>query len=179
MKVQQWTVALAAIGCGTSAASALDFDQVITEGTVGSGDRQAMVVVDWNGGATPSHAWQFRWNDDATFADALNAIETAFSSFDWSNAAFVTELDYEDHVGNRDGWMSFWHSADGEAWQTNNLGLFDHTLSDQGWVGANAAGIAGNWPGGAPAVPAPEPATALLLSGAAAALVLRRERRAR
>ena len=171
--------AIASLVVAPASAQAMLFSEVLTDGSVGSGAKQAMIVFDWKSGVTQSHAWLYRWDESATVADAFNAIDAAESAFSWSHAAFVTELDYDDgvdyHMGDRDGWMSFWNSSDGENWTTNNLGVMAQPLVHNEWSGANP--IANPWPGSAPVVPTPEPATIGLLAAGAGAILLRLRRR--
>lgn len=175
--------AVAVCLCLTVQVSGLNFSQVQIESTVGSGANEAMIVFDWKSGTTPSHAWLFQWDGTAVVADAYNAIQLATPTFSWSQAAFVTELDYNDgselHLGNGDGWMSFWNSGDGESWNTNNFSVFDQPLIDGDWSGANPEVSPPNWswPGPAPTVPlVPEPASIGLLLGGVTLLRSRRLR---
>ncbi len=153
-------------------ASALSFLDVATEGTVGDpgGANQAMIVIDWDSGVSASHAWLFRWDGSARFADAYDAILAAEAgAFSWSQAAFVqfvhfSDGDGDDHLTGAPSWLSFWSSSDGESWSITNLGVYDEPLVDGGWAGANANLPSGTWPGSAPAVPVPEPGSGLLVA---------------
>ncbi len=162
----------------SSTDAAISFGDVLTEATVGSGANETMIVFDWKSGSTPSHAWLYKYDGSKTLADAMNAIETASSNFDWSETAFVTKLDYfdgsESHVGNSAGWMSFWGSSDGENWSSTPVGVMDYDLIDGGFAGGNPD-VFGNWPGASPVVPlVPEPASVALLGLGGLALLKRR-----
>lgn len=166
----------AAVSAGEAA---VVYEDVITEGEVGSGANQTMIVIDWDTGFTPSHAWLFSYNDSATFADAYNAIAEIEPDFTWSESAFVDHIHYhdgvDDHLSEAPGWLSFWESQDGADWSPTTMGVFDQPLIADGFAGTNANLEAGVWPGDAPTTPTiPEPTTAMLLTGAAAAMLRRR-----
>jgi len=55
-------------------ASALSFDDVALEGTVGSGANESIILVDWDSGVTESHAWLFQWDGVASYGDAFDAL---------------------------------------------------------------------------------------------------------
>jgi len=146
----------------------LAFDDVLVDGTVGSGANETLIVVDWDAGDTPSHAWLFQWDGVLSFGAAFDALEANVTGFDWTPVGFVQYMNYDhgldDHTTTALGWLSFWESSDGEAWATTTLGVFEQPLVDGGWVGVNANLPDGTWPGDAPALPVPEPSSGLLLA---------------
>ena len=147
----------------------LSFDDVLTDGTIGSGANETMIVIDWETGATPSHAWRFQWDGLLSYADALDGLATNVSGFSWSQTSFVQYVNYdegsENHVTVLAGWLSFWESSDGESWATTPEGVYLQPLVDGGWAGVNA-NLPEVWPGDAPAMPmpVPEPSAALLFA---------------
>jgi hypothetical protein len=152
----------------------LSFDDVLIDGTVGSGANETMVVIDWETGTTPSHAWRFQWDDGPlpyVYADAFDALMADVTGFSWSQTAFVTYVNYdegsENHVTETGNWLSFWQSGDGENWLDTQLGVFQQPLVNGGWVGVNA-NLPQIWPGDSPwvplAVPVPEPSPEALFA---------------
>jgi hypothetical protein len=148
----------------------LSFDDVLIDGTIGSGANETMIVVDWDTGATSSHAWRFQWDGVLSYADALDALMTNVPGFSWSQTSFVQYVNYdegsENHVTDFAGWLSFWESSDGEAWLDTQLGVYQQLLVDGGWVGVNANLPENIWPGDAPSVPVlvPEPSSEALFA---------------
>ena len=66
----------------------------------GSGQKQAVLVIDWNDGINPvSLAWGFRWTGTATGRDMLNAVKQAdsrlFEQFGIYGASMVYGLGYD------------------------------------------------------------------------------------
>lgn len=170
---------LAVAGIASADSMGLRFEDkhVEIEGVVGTGSSQAIVFFDWKSGTTPSHAWLYNFDGTKTVADAYNDIESATGgAFDWDAQAFCKQMDYNDgseiHLGDDDGWMSFWNGDSPDSMSTNPVGLFDQTLSDGFWYGANP--IANPWPGSAPTIPVPEPATMGLLALGGLAVLRRR-----
>lgn len=166
---------------------------VEVEGSYGSGANQTMLVIDWNSGLTPSHAWLYSWSGTTTIHAMLTNLAALLPGAFAYNApgGFVTGLDYfdghEQHMGNRAGWMSIWDSAGagaGPKFKTTPRGVAGMNLLVGGWVGINADGVSGGaWPGPAPAVPlaapVPEPSgLALLGLGALTGVGLLARRRA-
>jgi hypothetical protein len=145
----------------------LSFDDVLIDDTIGSGANETMIVIDWETGATPSHAWRFHWDGVLSYADALDALMTNVSGFSWSQTAFVDYVNYdegsENHITVPGNWLSFWESGDGENWLTTSLGVYEQLLVDGGWIGVNA-NLPEIWPGDAPLVPVPEPSTGILVA---------------
>jgi hypothetical protein len=154
----------------------LSFDDVLIDGTIGSGANETMIVIDWETGATSSHAWRFRWDGLKSYADALDALLANVSGFSWSQSSFVQYVNYdegsENHVTVSAGWLSFWESSDGENWLTTNLGVYQQLLVDAGWVGVNA-NLPEIWPGDAPSLPVPEPSAEALFALSLVALSAR------
>jgi len=175
--------------CGTSPAVLVNFDgnSLNIDGWAGAaaGDNvsETIVVIDWNicNGpyATASHAWGYRWESSEVqyVADALNAIDTAFSSFTMTTSfggAFIDDIFYDDGVDNhttvgRSGWWWTGQSLDGINWTDNGDGITAVTIADGQFQGLNID--ASGW-GGDPTLPIPEPTSILLL--AAGSLFFRR-----
>ena len=90
----------------------LSFDDVLIDGTIGSGANETMIVMDWETGATSSHAWRLQWDGALSYAGALNALMANVSGFSWSQTSFVQYVNYdegsENHVTVYEGWLSFW-----------------------------------------------------------------------
>ena len=70
---------------GRVAADAISYDglQVQIDGNFGTGTNQTMLVVDWNSGNIPSHAWLYSWSDPTTtmnqaFEDLRTLMPTTF-----------------------------------------------------------------------------------------------------
>jgi len=178
------SILLLALVVAPATTHALSFTDVIVESEVGVGASEAMIVFDWQAGVSPSHAWLFRWDGSASFADAIVAIDSAEGGdFAWSGGSFITFIDYADgdgdaHVTTNSGWLSFWDSSDGESWLTLSVGIGDALLVDGGWAGANPNLEIDGWPGAAPVAPLPEPGTALLLALGLVGFALQPRRRA-
>ncbi len=177
---------LLALGLCPKGAEALSFADVAIESEVGAGANEAMIVLDWKEGVSPSHAWLYRWEGSASFADAYDAIQAAtLGAFTWSGGNFVEFMSYDDADGDQHDtqaafFLSFWTSLAGESWQTIDVGVEEQPLVDGGWSGANPnlTDDIDLFPGDAPNVPlVPEPSTAALL-GLGLALVASRHRRA-
>ncbi len=155
----------------------LSFDDVLIDGTIGSGANETMIVIDWETGATSSHAWRFQWDGALSYAGALDTLATNVSGFSWSQTSFVQYVNYdegsENHVTVYEGWLSFWESTDGENWLDTQLGVYQQPLVDGGWVGVNA-NLPEIWPGDAPTVPVPEPSTGTLVAMSLIGLSARR-----
>jgi hypothetical protein len=148
----------------------LSFDDVLIDGTIGSGAFETMIVVDWETGTTSSHAWRLQWDGALSYAGALDALMANVSGFSWSQSSFVQYVNYdegsENHVTEYAGWLSFWESSDGETWLDTQLGVYQQPLVDGGWVGVNAhlTDDGALWPGPPPSVPVPEPSTGVLVA---------------
>ena len=153
--------------CNCSLATLMSYDGqwVEIEGSVGTGSSETMIVIDWESGVTPSHAWLYQWNTNAVVADALDTIKAAYPLFDWSQTAFVQYINYNDGVDNHQtvntGWLSFWNKDSG-SWATNSAGVYDQLLTDGGWSGAIADDYP-DWGDVPPTVPVPEPVTLVIL----------------
>ena len=172
----------------SASAAAFTIDDV--EFWVGSGSNRSVFVVDFQANTPSSFAWGFRWDGDATGADALRAVEAA----DWnlSGAIFgsgagtyldsmtyhhpTTRATYEGATWPN-GWWSFWTKTPGSDWVESQVGAGSTTLTNEGWtawsynVGTDFNPPAPNEPG---AAPVPEPATLAALGLGALALLRRR-----
>ncbi|MCK5225546.1 MAG: PEP-CTERM sorting domain-containing protein [Planctomycetes bacterium] len=142
-----------------------DSQWVDIEGEVGTGSCETIIVIDWEYGVTESHAWLYKWNTSVVVSDAYDTIMGVFSTFAWSQTAFVDYINYNDGIDNHQtintGWLSFWNKDSGN-WAMNGEGVYAQALLDGGWSGAIADDYP-DWGDVAPTVPTPEPATIMLL----------------
>lgn len=153
--------------CCTAFAMPMEYNGISVEvdSLVGTGSNQTMIVVDWETGLTPSHAWLYQYDGTKFVADALDAI-VAVSSFEWSQNAYVEFMNYDDgaevHQTLNFGWLSFWNK-DGGDWQWNGYGVYEQELVNGSWSGIIADDPV--WGDIAPTIPQiPEPATMLLIA---------------
>jgi len=169
-------------------------DDVIIEYWAGSGDDEAVLVVDF--GSSANYAFGYRWNGSAVSWDMLDAIDAAGSlEKTATNYGTVTApgwlvdtISYDGHtmgVGNY--FANFFISDDGENWTVPNYGVSSRSLSDGVFDGFGEA--YSEWyglghpdnvyePADPPTTPIPEPAALCLLAVGAPALLRRRRPRA-
>lgn len=143
---------------------------VEVEDTIGSGSNSAVIVMDWSSSgdswASPSHAWEVRWNGNAlsTLGEALDLIAAATAaspvSFSYPVGSVGIDANFkvthagETHVGDGEFWASTWASvrlsepdpdyppasgtnAAGIYFETLNSGFTGTPLVDQVWYGLN------------------------------------------
>lgn len=180
----------AALGLAPLAA-AFGFDDVAL--WTGAGPNRAMLVVDFNDGATPqSYAWGFRWTGAATSEQMLRAIDASdprlssvilgqagvgFGAFLDSAAYDAAGDGFAEHTGPAwpAGWWQFWNKENGgQAWAEAGGGMSARTLTDGAWDGWSFVRDSVQVAPDAPVAAVPEPATLLAL--AAGLLALRRRR---
>lgn len=185
--------ALAITSAVSQAAIDYKFNNILvdTEFFAGSGSNEAMVIVSYpyTLGAGDSFAFLYRWDGNATLADAFNGIQAASSGdFVWDGNNFVLQMDYFDpdtstqYNSSTSGWMSFWGTTNADAtdWSTNSVGNADYDLTDGEWQWVNTDVQAIGWPGPNPnvyatvAVPEPSAYTITLAALAFGLLHLRR-----
>ncbi len=143
----------------------------------GTGQNQAIIVIDWNDMNGPynteSHAWCYKWDSSATLADALTAIDAA-GALDittgygggFLNDAFYnqTAVDGDNHTST--GYSGWWWTGSttdgGQNWTPASGGLTSNILQNGIIEGIN--GHAGQWNANGLEIPTvPEPTSLLLL----------------
>lgn len=176
--------AIAATLVAGSATHAIDFADVEVTYWTGSGDYEAMMIVDWLD--SRSLAFGYRWTefDDPTDLEMLEAVNAWSDRFyrEWVGgmeyqAIFGIGWDYDlDGFAKDDpddwyeegwyenGFWSQWVSGDGEAWDWGG-GLGTVPLTDGYWVGWSWAPDFVADPPHVPLVPAPGTLTVVLLAG--------------
>jgi hypothetical protein len=182
----------AALALSVSARAYIDFDDVLIEYWTGSGDNEALLIVDWQ--EDRMRAFGYRWNeiDAPTDFDLFEAVNAASDRFyrEWvegmpEQAIFGIGWDADNDGFDKtdpddfyeEGWLengfwSQWLSTDGENWEWGN-GLGTHDLAHGDWIGWSWAPDFIDTPPDVPLVPAPATLAAL----AAFALRVRRRRR--
>jgi hypothetical protein len=178
------------IGCllaiVAASSQALTFEQVLVQHWVGTGNNQALLVVDFG---NESFAFGYRFDGQKTGWDLLTAVADATDldvtvDMSWGSP-FVVGMSYYGYSGYYDSqnwqtsnWWEYWNSADGETWSSSWVGCGDRILTDRAWDGWT---FSPPWPqqGTPPRVPLiPEPSTlgsGLILVGLAVAQLLRRK----
>lgn len=171
-------------------AELIEYDNVLVdiELVLGSGEHQTMIIVDWESGESPSHAWLFEWDyvygdtqDQApTLADAFDAIAAAVPAFSWNYTDsgwgyFVLSISYDDGEefhstpAGHEGWLSFWLMDDYNGldpslgWYLASSGVDSTFLSDGGWAAAIADDYP-DWGDQPPTIPVPEPVGLLFMA---------------
>ncbi|MDY7108309.1 MAG: hypothetical protein SYC29_06695 [Planctomycetota bacterium] len=195
---RNWCLPAAIVGIGAAlalnapAGAFIEFDDVLIEYWTGSGDNEALLIVDWQN----EHmlAFGYRWDvvEEPTDLELLEAVNDASDRFyrEWvdgmpEEAVFGIGWDVDlDGFGKTDpddwyeeGWLengywSQWLSTDGENWDWSG-GLGTHDLVHGDWVGWSWAPDFQSTPPDVPLVPAPATPAAL------AALALGASRRRR
>lgn len=121
--------------------NAFAFDDV--EFWIGEGDKEAMLVIDWNDGVNPvSIAWGYRFDGELTAEEMMENISETDAFLDITLAGgFLNDITYEGDLvshsgigGDPDYW-STWSRTDGEVWQMNS-GISE-TISDQEHFGCS------------------------------------------
>jgi len=152
----------------------------------GAGASETVLVIDWNQTNGPyvseAHAWGYRWDGDATLADALAAVAAAgpLEVVTGYGGGFLLDAFYADADGDQhtsDGFSGWWwigESADGGAtWTANAAGIDQKTLAPGRLEGFNMD--SGAWTSATLTVPVPEPATCALVAAALVGLFVRRK----
>jgi hypothetical protein len=177
-----FSAAIVPLVVAAHAHAAISFDQVDVEYWVGSGDLEAMLIVDWQADRTLAFGYRFSAFDAPTDFDLFEAVHDHSDRFyrEWvagmeEEAIFGigwdTDLDgfAKDDPDDwyEEGWFEngFWGqyvSDDGESWSFGG-GLGAHDLEDGDWIGWSWAP---NFEGSAPDVPLiPGPAALASLLG--------------
>ncbi len=151
--------ASAALPCTAEVVSFAGYD-IEVDASVGSGANTTVLVVDWDtfGGpyASPSHAFLYRWDGDATVLDLLTAFQDdgVFSFTAGFGGGFLFNLTYTDadgdtHTNPVDGnWelasgthpLGVWEGFDltNPDWAFSVLGIDEEPLADGQFEGINA-----------------------------------------
>jgi hypothetical protein len=131
------------LGCGVSAASAYQLEDLRIAHWVGSGPHAAVLIVDfWPGnGAADSFAFGCRFATEAiTGLELLDALATAGIGFSYidAGAGYITQIAYDDghtvHTGVDNwptAWLSYWFSDDfGGTWAFADTGPAGRIMYD-------------------------------------------------
>lgn len=167
-----------------SSASAFDFNDI--QFWVGSGSKQAALVINWNDGQSPeSLAWGFKWDGTATGADMLAALDAADSRLIVDGSVglyglFVDGMSYDLGAGSThnqttpEDWSQSWaywtdDSATSPIWESSSEGASTRLLADNSWDGWSFTGWDANYnpltqPGVPAAAPVPEPGSLIALA---------------
>ena len=143
----------------------------------GTGQNQAMLVVDFNPGS--SYAFGYRWDQAATGFDMVRDVAAAggldFTYTDWG--AFGLAVDTISYNGNSMGtggypadYVYYYLSNDGLNWSESPAGASSTGLESGNWNGWAQQSVGYPGPYSAPVTPVPEPASAGLLAAGAAVL---------
>lgn len=173
----------------TALAAPYDFDGtwVEVDEWYGSGANESIIVIDWNETngpyATEAHAWGYRWDGPTTIKDALLVIEASSTlTVEYAfGGGFVNNAWYDDGVDHHAtdgyaGWVWVGSTADGGDTLVLNGGgvhvepLEHHVIEAINWN-------PGDWTGANFTIPAPEPATSLMLTFPAVIVLLRVRRK--
>ncbi len=93
----------------------------------GEGDKEVVLVIDWNDGIEPqSMAWGFRFDGEATAETMLQTVAEADAYLDVSLAGgFLNDIMYNSTETNHEGiggqpdWWSTWSRTDTTLWEMN------------------------------------------------------------
>jgi hypothetical protein len=174
---------------------AISFDDVVVEYWAGSGDLEAMLIVDWQEDRALAFGYRFSPLDEPTDFDLFEAVNNHSERFyrEWvdgmpESAVFGigwdVDLDGFDKDDPEDwyeeGWFEngYWAqylSIDGEAWSFGG-GIGTHNLDDGDWVGWSWAPNFESSPPSVPLIPSPA-ALAVLVGGTLIGSRRRPERR--
>jgi hypothetical protein len=182
----------AALSFSAHARAFIEFDDVLIEYWTGSGDNEALLIVDWQEDRTL--AFGYRWDivDAPTDFDLFEAVNAASERFyrEWVDGMPEQAIfgigwdadsdgfdkndpdDWYEEGWYENGYWSQWLGTDGENWDWGS-GLGTHDLSHGDWIGWSWAPNFNDTPPDVPLIPAP--ATLAVLS----ALMLRTKRRRR
>ncbi len=196
----------AALTMAAGTSHAYTFSEVSTQSWTGSGDNQAMMVVDFGGGHSYAFGYKFggsptSWdmfksiveNSGSTFGytagpttlfDATGGGVTAHGEI-YSWGTIIEGIGYdgfsiEDHFYTTGEVVTYWNSPDGVTWNSSSVGITDRILTDGAWDGYTGGRYDANFNfiGDAPAVPTPEPATMAIMA-VGAGLLMKRNRRSK
>ncbi len=93
----------------------------------GEGEKEALLVIDWNDGVEPqSMAWGFRFDGTATAETMLETVAEADAYLETSVAGgFLNDITYNSPETNHEGiggqpdWWSTWSRTDSTLWEMN------------------------------------------------------------
>lgn len=105
----------------------------------GSGRDTAVIVVDFNDGATPhSYAFGYLFDNTATAKDALLALNASLPSFNADMGSYLNDITYLSHsgIGGTNGfYWSTWSARNNGGW-VMNAGI-SASLTNGSWFGAS------------------------------------------
>lgn len=120
----------------------IGFDEVNVEGWVGTGQNEAMFILDFNSdpiGMDSAFAWGVQFeNDSINGNEILSLIAQSNTDFTYTiGGGFLDNIIYEKngqaYTNPNSGWFSIIESFDGETWEWN-MGISDNIGSGQ-WYG--------------------------------------------
>jgi hypothetical protein len=145
------------------------FDDVDLEYWAGSGDKEAVMVVDFDTGY--NYAFGYRWDGAAIGWDAMDTIDQAGALnvdatwYDLYSTHFVNDFDYPGATKGAGTSWGYYTSTDGENWTASGSGVDSRVLNDGDYDGWSWGSTDANWDHlRAPTTPVPEPATVSLLA---------------
>lgn len=102
------------------------YDQV--DFWIGEGNKEAMLVIDWNDGTEPvSMAWGYRYNEEVTAEQMLTDISETDAYLEIATGGgFLNDIIYEGEevthsgIGGDPDWWSTWNRSDSTLWQMND-----------------------------------------------------------
>jgi hypothetical protein len=148
-------------------AGAYTFEDVLVEYWAGSGNNEAMMVIDFG---VDSYAFGYRWDSGTKYGKDLMDAVSAAGSLDYTETGgFLNTISYDTYSNVGEGgwpgdWWAYFVSTNGEDWADPGEGFATRVLSHGDWD-AWAHQTTDDWPPAHwPSTPVPEPTTATLLA---------------
>lgn len=137
--MKQFFSTLSAVALLANVTNAQTFDRSQVEFWVGSGPDSTVLVIDFQDGTdTPSYAWGFLHDGNATAEGMLNAIDAADPNLMVEiTSGFLNSVTYGSHAGiggNPDWWSTWSGPSFGE--MVTNMGISE-VLSNGSWFGCS------------------------------------------
>jgi len=159
-------VSLVLVVAMAAAASAGTIEDVQAEYWVGSGNNQAMVVIDFG---AKSYAFGYKWDGGTKYGkDMLDAVK-AGGGFDYGETGgFLSTISYDSYSNIGQGgwptdWWCYFTGEDGRNWEVSAFGFAERELTNGCWDGW-AHQTTDAWPPAHyPTAPVPEPSTIALV----------------